>query len=93
MAGRAGPVGARLIAAANDAFVTAMHWAAVVSALVAVLGVIVVLVWLPRRSATAGNPPEISTVDRGASTVDPTAGPAAGRPLVFNRTLTVTRRG
>jgi EmrB/QacA subfamily drug resistance transporter len=109
VAGRAGPAGGRLISAANDAFVTAMHWAALVSALVALLGVVVVLIWLPRRSAAAANPssPDRSTVERPSSAVDSPgdgsaphsggAGPgqseAAPRPLVFTNTLTLNRRG
>jgi DHA2 family multidrug resistance protein-like MFS transporter len=52
VATQAGPGGPKLIAAANDAFVTAMHWAAAGSAAVALVGIGVVLVWLPGRSAS-----------------------------------------
>src|SRR5262249_43518015 len=51
VAAQAGPAGPRLITSANDAFVSAMHWAAGGGVLVAVLGIVVVLAWLPRRSA------------------------------------------
>jgi DHA2 family multidrug resistance protein-like MFS transporter len=50
VADKIGPLRPRLISAANDAFITAMHWAAAVSAVVAVLGIFVVLAWLPRLS-------------------------------------------
>jgi EmrB/QacA subfamily drug resistance transporter len=56
VAAHAGPVAGRLTRSANDAFVTAMHWAAGASAVVAILGVIVVLLWIPRRSATIATP-------------------------------------
>jgi EmrB/QacA subfamily drug resistance transporter len=45
-----GPAGGQLINAANDAFVTAMHWAAGASAIVALISIGVVLAWLPRRA-------------------------------------------
>ena len=45
-----GPAGAPLIASANDAFVSAMHWAAGGSAVVAFLAIFVVLAWLPKRA-------------------------------------------
>jgi EmrB/QacA subfamily drug resistance transporter len=51
-----GPFAQRLTKSANDAFVTAMHWAAATSAVVALLGVGVVLVWIPRRSASIPAP-------------------------------------
>jgi MFS transporter, DHA2 family, multidrug resistance protein len=50
VAERLGPAGKGLINAANDAFVSAIHWAAFGSAIVAVVGIVVVLVWMPRRS-------------------------------------------
>ncbi|MEE6261941.1 MFS transporter [Plantactinospora sonchi] len=48
---RLGPAGASVIGAANDAFVNAMHWAAGISAVIAALGIVVVMRWLPGRSA------------------------------------------
>ncbi len=54
----AGPSAGQLISTANDAFVNAMHWAAFGSAVVGVIGVVVALIWLPRRQPTpAATPP------------------------------------
>jgi len=50
VAGQLGPAGGGLIQAANDAFVSGMHWAALGSSVVALLGAIAVLIWLPRRA-------------------------------------------
>ncbi|MFU8854361.1 MFS transporter [Micromonospora sp. SL1-18] len=52
-AAQLGPAAPRLIAAANDSFVSAMHWAAAVSALVAALGIVIVLRWMPARPVLA----------------------------------------
>jgi EmrB/QacA subfamily drug resistance transporter len=49
VAGRLGAGAPRLIDAANDSFVSAMHWAAGISALVALLGMGIVLRWMPGR--------------------------------------------
>lgn len=51
VAERLGPVGQPVLSAANDAFVSAMHWAAGLSAVFAALGILVVLRWMPGRSA------------------------------------------
>ncbi|HEX6681386.1 MAG TPA: MFS transporter [Candidatus Limnocylindrales bacterium] len=51
VAERMGQGGASLISAANDAFIQAMHWAAVGSVIVGLLGVAVVSIWLPKRAA------------------------------------------
>lgn len=59
VAEKIGPAAGGLVDAANGAFVSAMHWAAGGSAIVAVLGVFVVLAWLPRRSAPHGPVPEV----------------------------------
>jgi Na+/melibiose symporter-like transporter len=48
-----GPAGVDLVAAANRTFVNAMHYAAWGAALVALLGMVVVLAWLPGRSPAA----------------------------------------
>jgi EmrB/QacA subfamily drug resistance transporter len=53
-AGGSGVAANDLIAGANDAFVSAMHWAAFGSALVALIGALVVLRWSPGRTAPAG---------------------------------------
>ncbi|MGC4813468.1 MFS transporter [Micromonospora sp. DT228] len=55
-AGQLGPAAPTLISAANDAFVTAMHWAAGLSAVIAALGIIVVLRWMPGREETSVAP-------------------------------------
>jgi hypothetical protein len=72
-----GPAGPQLITAANSAFVTAMHWAAGVGAVIALGGVAVVLAWLPQYSA-AQNPPE------PVPESEPSGTP---RPLDFRSTL------
>ncbi|WP_089155745.1 MFS transporter [Micromonospora sp. NBS 11-29] len=53
VAERLGPAASRLIDAANDSFVSAMHWAAGISAVVAALGVVIVLRWIPGRPVEA----------------------------------------
>ncbi|MFC4147131.1 MFS transporter, partial [Micromonospora mangrovi] len=60
-AARLGPAGPKLIAAANDSFVSAMHWAAALSAVVATLGILIVLRWMPGRPTAAPAParPEV----------------------------------
>jgi hypothetical protein len=58
VADRLGPAAGQLVAGANDTFVAAMHYAAWGSAITALLGVLVVLVWLPRRSGTPGPVPQ-----------------------------------
>ncbi|MGW0436878.1 MFS transporter [Micromonospora sp. NPDC003197] len=58
VAGQLGPAGENVIAAANDAFVSAMHVAAAVAAAIAALGVLVVLRWLPGRSTKPPVSPE-----------------------------------
>ncbi|MFG1779192.1 DHA2 family efflux MFS transporter permease subunit [Micromonospora sp. NPDC049048] len=56
-ASQLGPAAPGLIAVADDAFVTAMHWAAGLAAAIAALGILVVLRWMPGRSASrAGQP-------------------------------------
>jgi hypothetical protein len=58
VADRLGPTGGpALLEAANEAFVAGMHWAALGSAIVAALGTIAVLVWLPRRAPEHPSPP------------------------------------
>jgi hypothetical protein len=56
VAGKLGPAGRALIGPANSAFVDAMHVAAVGSAVVAFIGMIVVFIWLPRRSGPVTPP-------------------------------------
>jgi EmrB/QacA subfamily drug resistance transporter len=56
VAGQAGAQGRALIDAGNDAFIAAMHWAAAGSVVVGVIGIVVVLGWLPRRAASVHAP-------------------------------------
>jgi hypothetical protein len=56
VADQAGPGTAGLASSANEAFVTAMHWAAGGSAIVAAISILVVLAWLPARSASTDPP-------------------------------------
>jgi DHA2 family multidrug resistance protein-like MFS transporter len=58
VAERLGTGGGRLIDAGNSAFVQAMHWAAAGSVVVGLLGVVVALAWLPRRSGVPAPRPE-----------------------------------
>jgi MFS transporter, DHA2 family, multidrug resistance protein len=53
VAERLGAAGAPLVRAANEAFVASMHWAAMASAITALLGALVVLRWLPGRVVKA----------------------------------------
>jgi EmrB/QacA subfamily drug resistance transporter len=52
VAGRLGSAGRTLIVHVNDSFVQAMHYAAVGSGVVALLGLAVVVIWLPRHSGS-----------------------------------------
>ncbi|MFD6755076.1 MULTISPECIES: MFS transporter [Micromonospora] len=51
-AGQLGPTAPQLITAANDAFISAMHWSAALAALVTAAGILVALRWMPTRSGT-----------------------------------------
>jgi hypothetical protein len=58
-----GPAGPALIQHANDAFLNAMHIASIGSAVFAVLGAVVALVWLPgKRPASAPAPTAAESV-------------------------------
>jgi hypothetical protein len=60
-----GAAAAPMLDAADQAFVSAMHWAAGGSALIAVVALIITLAWMPRRSsvlpATAPSPSAVPT--------------------------------
>jgi hypothetical protein len=57
VAERAGAAAPALISQANDAFMTAVHWASIGSTVFAVLGALVALIFLPgKRPATAPAP-------------------------------------
>ncbi len=53
IAAHLGPAGARLMAAASASFVGAMHVAALISVLIALIGAAAIGVWMPGRTATA----------------------------------------
>ena len=63
--GQLGPAAPQLITAANDAFVSAMHWSAALAALVTAGGVLVALRWMPARpgadTPTAVGEPELTS--------------------------------
>jgi hypothetical protein len=57
VAGQAGPAGAALMSSANDAFITAMHYASVGSTIFALLGALVAAIWLPGKRPAAAPAP------------------------------------
>jgi MFS transporter, DHA2 family, multidrug resistance protein len=56
VAERLGPAGGAVIDAANHAFVTAMHWTAAIGAVIAALGVLMVVRWMPGKPAPEPQP-------------------------------------
>jgi EmrB/QacA subfamily drug resistance transporter len=56
VAQHAGPAAGQLVDAANQAFLTAMHWSAAGGVVAALVGVLVALAWLPGRRTTAPAP-------------------------------------
>ncbi|WP_238012212.1 MFS transporter [Dactylosporangium sp. AC04546] len=73
VAEQAGPAGGALIGQANDAFMSAMHYASVGSAVFAVLGAVVALIWLPgKRPANAPAPSTAESMaeEQGIELVD-----------------------
>ncbi|MFD3482071.1 DHA2 family efflux MFS transporter permease subunit [Streptomyces sp. NPDC058665] len=58
VAGKLGPAGGQLISSANDAFLTAMHVTALGSAAVALVGTVVVALFMPGRTAPKGPAPK-----------------------------------
>ena len=69
-----GAAGARLLPAANDSFVHAMHVTSSVSTAIAVLGAVFVVIWMPGRRAAAararpGGPDAIPAARPDASQV------------------------
>jgi DHA2 family multidrug resistance protein-like MFS transporter len=73
VAQQAGPNGAQLIAHANDAFVTAMHYSAIGAVIVGLLGALVAGLWLPGKRP-AGSPapttPEALAEEQGVALVE-----------------------
>lgn len=77
-----GPAGARLLAPADAAFVHAMHVASVVSTAIALLGAVVVLVWMPGlRLPRAARPAQQRAVQRPALEPGALERQAAGGPV------------
>jgi EmrB/QacA subfamily drug resistance transporter len=81
VADRLGPAGSQLVASANDAFVTAMHWAAAGSALVAFASIFVALAWLPRRANPHYESAPGTTADAPDSAASEPASPAPAPPV------------
>jgi EmrB/QacA subfamily drug resistance transporter len=77
VAEKLGAQGQALLQPANNAFIAAMHWAAGGSGLFALIGFIVVLVWLPLRSAAPSFGPAAAT---GSSSADAQTGSQSARP-------------
>jgi len=57
VAEQAGPAGPALIQSANDAFITAMHYASIGSTVFAILGAVVAAIWLPGKRPANAAPP------------------------------------
>jgi MFS family permease len=77
VAARLGAAGRTLIGHVNDSFVHAMHYSAIGSAAVALAGLVVVFVWLPRHSSS----PEFMTAEATAVGETAAVGTPDGREL------------
>ncbi|HEY7014469.1 MAG TPA: DHA2 family efflux MFS transporter permease subunit [Streptosporangiaceae bacterium] len=82
VAQKLGPAGSHLLTAANDSFVQAMHVTSLISMIIAILGAIVMAVWMPGRTAV---PAESSVPAESTGPAD-SSGPAestgpAGDPV------------
>jgi DHA2 family multidrug resistance protein-like MFS transporter len=88
VAEKLGPAGKALTAAANEAFVHAMHTTAIGSLIVAVLGLIVVAAWLPRRSGPVNAPAAHETAAQDTKAQD---AKAQGSTALVDATLAETR--
>jgi hypothetical protein len=60
VAEHAGPAAGALVQHANDAFLTAVHYASIGSVVVALLGALVALIWLPGKRPAAAPAPTSS---------------------------------
>ncbi|WP_406295934.1 MFS transporter [Embleya sp. NBC_00888] len=65
VAGRLGDKGAALVDPAKDGFIDAMHAASIGSAVVALIGAVVVFLWMPRRES-GQTAPEADRTERSA---------------------------
>ena len=87
IAQRLGPAGSHLLTAANDSFVHAMHVTSLISMIIAILGAIVMAVWMPGRRPVAAvdtvpavaTVPPVTTVPAVTTVAAAHAGPASGR--------------
>jgi EmrB/QacA subfamily drug resistance transporter len=78
VAARLGVAGRDLAGFADTAFVHAMHVTTIASAAITLLGVVVVMIWMPGRSNRPGTSPELATAAEPAG--EPAARVLAGRP-------------
>jgi EmrB/QacA subfamily drug resistance transporter len=84
-ADRLGPAGARLLAAADQSFVQAMHVTTIISAVIAAAGALLMMFWMPGRSAgsaaeaTGGATAELAAAATAGATAEP-AGAMLGGP-------------
>ncbi|TWG20834.1 MFS transporter [Actinoplanes teichomyceticus] len=69
VAAQAGPAGPGLIAGANEAFITAMHWATAGSLVFALLGALVAAIFLPGRRPGA-RPAPVLAEEQGVALVE-----------------------
>ncbi|HEV7707331.1 MAG TPA: DHA2 family efflux MFS transporter permease subunit [Asanoa sp.] len=65
VAAQSGPAGGTLVSAANDAFMTAMHWAAGSAAIVLLFGMAAALIWMPGRQAGADHVQPVEAAEAG----------------------------
>ncbi|MEH1125797.1 MFS transporter [Micromonospora sp. CPCC 206061] len=72
-----GPAGGAVIDAANNAFVTAMHWTAAIGTVVAALGVPMVLRWMPGKADGHQVSPEEAAAPAGRASEQPELTPAS----------------
>ncbi|MFD9872471.1 MFS transporter [Streptomyces niveus] len=71
VAEKLGPAGAPLVSSANDAFLTAMHVTALGSAAVALIGTVVVALFMPGRTAAPERPAPKERPERPAEATAP----------------------
>jgi EmrB/QacA subfamily drug resistance transporter len=69
VAGQLGARGASLMDVANSAFVSGVHWAALGSAVVALIGTVVVARWMPGKPAAAVQVPAAADVEKESAVV------------------------
>jgi EmrB/QacA subfamily drug resistance transporter len=85
-ADRLGSAGARLLAAADQSFVQAMHVTTIISAVIGASGALLIMFWMPGRSARSAalataEAPASPTASPTADPADPTLAERAGQPV------------